>query len=65
MVTVNGKPVELADADTITALLEELGFVWPMLVVKVNGKLVRREDFARTEVADGDTIDVIHMMSGG
>jgi thiamine biosynthesis protein ThiS len=39
--------------------------VWPMIVVRLNGKLVKRERYADTEVADGDAVDVIHMMSGG
>ena len=65
MITVNGKPTELERGLTVSALLEKLGFVWPMLVVRVNGRLVKRERYADTAVEDGDTVDVIHMMSGG
>jgi thiamine biosynthesis protein ThiS len=65
MITVNGKPTEIEETLTVTALLQKLGFVWPMLVVRVNGRLVKRERYADTDVSDGDSIDVIHMMSGG
>ena len=65
MITVNGKPTELDGAITVTELLARLGFVWPMLVVRINGRLVKRERFDDTAVDDGDTVDVIHMMSGG
>lgn len=65
MITVNGKPTELEGTATVTALLEKLGFVWPMIVVRINGRLVKREYFDETPIADGDTVDVIHMMSGG
>ena len=65
MITVNGKPTELEATTTVAALLRELGFVWPMLVVRVNGQLIKRERFDDTSVTDGDAVDVIHMMSGG
>lgn len=65
MITLNGKPTELEGTTTVAALLEQLGFVWPMLVVRVNGQLIKRERFGDTPVEDGDTVDVIHMMSGG
>jgi thiamine biosynthesis protein ThiS len=65
MITVNGKPTDLGGGLTVTELLERMGFVWPMLVVRINGRLVKRDRFADTTVADGDAVDVIHMMSGG
>lgn len=65
MITVNGKPTELEGDLSVATLLEKLGFVWPMLVVRVNGQLVKRERYANTTVSDGDSVDVIHMMSGG
>jgi len=65
MITVNGKPTELENEVSVAGLLQQLGFVWPMLVVRVNGQLVKRERYADTTVRDGDTVDVIHMMSGG
>jgi len=65
MITVNGKATDLEGGITVTELLARMGFVWPMLVVRVNGQLVKRDRFAHTAVEDGDTVDVIHMMSGG
>ena len=65
MIEVNGKQVEHDGPTTVASLLERMGFVWPMIVVRINGKLVKRERYADTDVADGDTVDVIHMMSGG
>jgi sulfur carrier protein len=65
MITLNGKDVDLRGAGTIGELLEAQGFVWPLLIVRVNGALVQRERYANTPIAEGDTVDVIHMMSGG
>jgi sulfur carrier protein len=65
MITVNGKQTPWARGTTVAKLLEDAGFVFPLLVVRVNGALVERGDYARSAVADGDTVEVVHLMSGG
>ena len=64
-ITVNGKRVELEGRMSVASMLEKLGYVWPLIVVKVNGQLVAREQFATSEVGGGDVVEAIHMMSGG
>lgn len=65
MIEVNGKSVEYTSGLTVAALLEQLGFVFPMLVIKVNGKLIKRESYEQTPIQDGDRVQVIHLISGG
>ena len=65
MLKVNGNEIEYEEGITVASLLDKLGFVFPMLVVRVNGALVDRKDFKRRELTDRDEIDVIHLMSGG
>jgi len=65
MITVNNRPQEHEEGMTVQSLLDKLNYKWPMLIVRVNGKLVDRKDFGATPVADGDEVDAIHMMSGG
>lgn len=65
MITVNNRPVEHEEGMTVTSLLDRLNYKWPMLIVRVNGELIDRKDFAATSIADGDNVDAIHMMSGG
>jgi sulfur carrier protein ThiS len=36
-----------------------------MIVVKLDGRVVLRRDFATTEVPDGAEMQAIHMISGG
>ena len=40
-------------------------YTFPNVVVKINGKLVKRTDFKDTIVPDDSEISVIHMISGG
>ena len=65
MITVNGNEAAWTDGTTVATLLKEVGFVFPLLVVRVNGTLVDRADYGRCAVADGDTVEVVHQMSGG
>lgn len=65
MITVNGETISFEEGLTVAGLLAKLGFVFPLLVVRRNGKLVPREQYAKEDLADGDHIDVVHLMSGG
>ena len=65
MITVNGNEAAWSADMTVTTLLKEVGFIFPLLVVRVNGALVERGDYAKRAVADGDTVEVVHLMSGG
>ncbi|MCK9462498.1 MAG: sulfur carrier protein ThiS [Proteobacteria bacterium] len=65
MITVNGRETPWTDGTTVASLLKDAGFVFPLLIVRVNGALVDREDYASRAVADDDTVEVVHLMSGG
>ena len=50
---------------TVQDVLDALKFSFRMIVVKVNGKVVLRREFATTPVPDGAEVQAIHMISGG
>jgi len=50
---------------TITELLAEKNFTFRMLVVKVNGELVKRHEFDQKVVKDGDDVMILHLITGG
>jgi len=50
---------------TLTALLDALGVGTDAVVAEVDGRIVRREEFARTEIRDGQQIELIRLMGGG
>jgi len=54
-----------ADTLTIHELLQYKNFTFRLLVIKINGKLVRREDYDTATVRDGDNVVVMHLVSGG
>ena len=50
---------------TIKTLLEEKGFVFHRIIVKLNDRVVEDADFAKTILKDGDDVKAIHIFAGG
>jgi thiamine biosynthesis protein ThiS len=65
MITVNGESLDHVPDMTVADILRIKNFIFRMLVVQVNGKLVKRPDYATTTVPDGADVQVIHLISGG
>jgi len=65
MIIVNGDPLEHTPGMTVADVLRIKNFIFRMLVVQVNGALVKRPDYASTAVPDGADVQVIHLISGG
>ncbi len=65
-IILNNTPEEI-DADTLTIreLLHYKNYTFRLLVIKVNGKLVRREEYDTATVKEGDNVVVMHLVSGG
>jgi thiamine biosynthesis protein ThiS len=62
---INGKKIEWKDNETITQLLKRVGYVFPLVIFKLNGEVIPRNKFSQVTVPDNAEIDVIHMISGG
>ena len=65
MITVNNNPHPFTPGMTIKSLLAEKNYVFPMIIVKLNGKIVEDADFEVTAVNDGDVVMAIHVFAGG
>ncbi len=50
---------------SIAELFELKKFSFKNLVVKINGTLVKRDEYQSAYFKNGDKVDVIHMISGG
>lgn len=53
------------DALSIADLLKEKKFTFKMLVIKINNKLVKKDEYEAAIVRDGDVVQVLHLISGG
>ncbi len=50
---------------TVNELLHIKKFTFKMLVIKVNGKLIKKSDYDSAIVKNGDDVMVLHLISGG
>jgi sulfur carrier protein len=65
-IILNNNEVSMAgESFSVRELLGMHKFTFPMIVVKVNGHLVKKEDYERIFVGDGDNVEAIHLISGG
>jgi thiamine biosynthesis protein ThiS len=54
-----------ADQLTVNELLELKNFTFRMLVIKINGQLVKKDAYHTARIKDGDKVMVLHLVSGG
>lgn len=66
MIRVNNQfDVAWRSGMTVQDVLDALKFTFRMIVVKVNGVVVLRPDYATTLVPDGAEMQALHLISGG
>jgi len=49
----------------IKSLLDIKNYTFKLLVIKINGQLIKKDQYANTEIKEGDHVSVIHLISGG
>jgi sulfur carrier protein len=65
MLTVNNTEHPFREGMTIKTLMDEKGFVFPRIIVKLNDRVVEDADYAGTLLKDGDNVKAIHVFAGG
>ncbi|MCU0917355.1 MAG: sulfur carrier protein ThiS [Planctomycetes bacterium] len=67
-IQVNGQGRQFPPEDmpaTLSALLERLGIGAATVVAEVDGQIVTPEQFAQTQIREGQTIELVKFMGGG
>ena len=64
-ITVNDNMIDWEVNMSITRILKIMNYTFRMLVVKVDGKLVKKNEYESTIVSSGADVKVIHLISGG
>lgn len=64
-VSVNGNIIEWKENMTVQDVLTAMKYTFKLLIVKVNGELVRRDQYEAFRVPVNSEVEVIHLMSGG
>ncbi len=64
-ITVNGNAQELAAGATLETLLQQLELSNTKVALEHNRVIVPRGQYAQTEIADGDAIEIVEFIGGG
>lgn len=65
MIEVNENKIAWRQNLSVSELLKMCKYSFPLIIVKVNGEFVAKSDYDTFLIADGSTVSVIHLMSGG
>ncbi|MFT9496121.1 sulfur carrier protein ThiS [Anaerosolibacter sp.] len=65
MIKVNGREFEWHEGLTVEQLLDKKRYTYPKIIVKINEKLINKEQYVSTVIYDGDDVKVIHLLAGG
>lgn len=64
-ITLNGDPYALEQPLTISALLAKLAIDPRRVAVEHNFVIVKRDQYASTEIGEGDQIEIVNFVGGG
>lgn len=64
-VKINGKNIELENSSTVDEMLQERSVTGSMFVVEKNLKIVPKEEYKDTSVAENDSFEIVGFFGGG
>ena len=65
MLTVNNTGHPFSEGMTVKSLMDEKGYVFHRIIVKINGKVLENTDYSDIYLNDGDNVEAIHVFAGG
>lgn len=63
--TLNGTISEIQNGITVAELLENLKIEPGRVAVEVNLKIVKKQDYQKYVLKDGDSVEVVNFVGGG
>ncbi len=64
-ITINGEPRQFALGLTVAALIEQLGYQGKRIAIERNGEIVPKSQHGSTQLASGDTLEIVVAVGGG
>ncbi|HQO10450.1 MAG TPA: sulfur carrier protein ThiS [Clostridiales bacterium] len=64
-IIVNGHKISWKEGMTVQDVLDAMKYTFKLIIVKVNGELVKREMYGSYSVPDNADVEVNHLISGG
>ena len=65
MITVNGKPIQLASEMSVADYLEQNNYQIKRIAVELNEEILPKYSYSDTMLKDGDRLEVVTFVGGG
>lgn len=63
---INGEKVQVPDTVSyVTDLISHFGLDNKVLIIELNTQILQKDDHARTQLTDGDRVEIVHFVGGG
>ena len=64
-IVVNQEERDWVEGETVAQLLLRMKYTYPLVAVKIDGRLIPKSDYDKETIPDDSSIEVVHLMSGG
>jgi thiamine biosynthesis protein ThiS len=65
-IRINGEEREFVDASLrLNDLIDQLALAAQRVAVELNQQIVSRNDWEKTNLCDGDRVEIVHFVGGG
>ncbi|HET6671049.1 MAG TPA: sulfur carrier protein ThiS [Pyrinomonadaceae bacterium] len=62
---LNGEKREVADGSSLAQLIDTLELAPERIAIELNQRVVRRTEWATTELKESDRLEIVHFVGGG
>jgi thiamine biosynthesis protein ThiS len=62
---INGEPRDFNPPLTLAGLVDQLGMNTDRVAIELNLSIVARDLWAKTSLAEGDRLEIVHFVGGG
>ena len=64
-IVVNKQARDWVEGETVAQLLLRMKYTYPLVAVKIDGRLIPKSEYPRQTIPDRSAVEVVHLMSGG
>lgn len=64
-ININGENQQVRDANTVSELLQQLGYSGNRFAVALNGEFLTRAQYVQTPLSENDMLDIVAPVVGG
>ncbi len=62
---INGEARDFNPPLTLAGLVDQLGMKTDRVAIELNRSIVARDQWAKTSLAEGDRLEIVHFVGGG